>query len=139
MLIKYNRFLHEDLKSMKQIIYIYIYIYIFINWPTCQWVKCLPMAQETRVQSQVEHYQRHKRWYLIPPGLTFSIIRYISRVKRSNPGNGVASSLHLGEKYFKMSRFTKTFVFFQNLFCSYIMYVSGLLLSSENIYGTRPC
>ena len=33
-----------------------------------------------------------KKWNLIPPCLTFSIIRYGSRVKWSNPGNGVAPS-----------------------------------------------
>ena len=53
---------------------------------------CLPMAQETRVQSQVESYQRLKKWYLILPCLTLSIIRYISRVKWSNPRKGVAPS-----------------------------------------------
>ena len=34
--------------------------------------------------------------YLMPPCLALSIIRYVSRVKWSNPGNGVALSLHLG-------------------------------------------
>ena len=33
-----------------------------------------------------------QKWYLIPPCLTLSIIRYGSRVKWSNPGKGVASS-----------------------------------------------
>ena len=33
-----------------------------------------------------------KKWYLIPPCLTLSIIRYVSRVKWSNPGKGVAPS-----------------------------------------------
>ena len=32
----------------------------------------------------------------MPPCLTLSIIRYGSRVKWSNPGKGVALSLHLG-------------------------------------------
>ena len=32
------------------------------------------------------------KWYLIPPCLTHSIIRYVSRVKWSNPGKGVAPS-----------------------------------------------
>ena len=40
------------------------------------------VAQETGVQSQVESYQRLKRWYLMPPWLTLSIIRYVSRVKK---------------------------------------------------------
>ena len=31
------------------------------------------------------------KWYLIPPCLTLSIIRYLSRVKCSNPGKGVVS------------------------------------------------
>ena len=50
------------------------------------------MARETGVQSQVESYQRLKKWYLMPPCLTLSIIRYGSRVKRSNLGKGVAPS-----------------------------------------------
>ena len=35
---------------------------------------------------------RFKRWYLKPPCLTLSIIRCVSRMKWSNPGNGVAHS-----------------------------------------------
>ena len=50
------------------------------------------MARETWVQSQVESYQRLKKWYLMPPCLRLSIIRYGSRVKWSNPGKGVAPS-----------------------------------------------
>ena len=50
------------------------------------------MARETWVQSQVESYQRLKKWYLMPPCLTLSIIRYGSRVKWSNPGKWVAPS-----------------------------------------------
>ena len=53
---------------------------------------CSPIARETWVQSQVESYQRLKKWYLMPPCLTLSIIRYGSRVKWSNPGKGVAAS-----------------------------------------------
>ena len=48
-----------------------------------------PMTQETGVQSQVKSYQRLKKWYLILPCLTLSIIRYGSRVKWSNPEKGV--------------------------------------------------
>ena len=32
------------------------------------------------------------KWYLIPPCLTLGNIRYVSRVKLSNPGKGVAPS-----------------------------------------------
>ena len=42
-----------------------------------QRLECSPMARETWVQSQVESYQRLKKWYLMPP----YIIRYGSRVK----------------------------------------------------------
>ena len=38
------------------------------------------MVWETRVQSQVESYQKLKKWYLMSLCLTFSIIRYGSRV-----------------------------------------------------------
>ena len=44
------------------------------------------------VQSQVASYQRLKKWYLIPPCLTLSIIMYVSSVRWSNPGEGVAPS-----------------------------------------------
>ena len=47
---------------------------------------------ETGVQSQVESYQRLKKWYLMPPCLALSTIKWGSRVKRSNPVNGVAPS-----------------------------------------------
>ena len=58
-----------------------------------KWVESSPMARETRVRSQVASYQRLKKWYLLPPCLTLSIIRYISSVKWSNLGKGVAPSL----------------------------------------------
>ena len=47
---------------------------------------------ETRVQSQVKLYQKLKKWYLIPPCLTLSIIRYGSRVKWSILGKRVVPS-----------------------------------------------
>ena len=50
------------------------------------------MVRQTRVQSQIESYQRLKKWYLIPPCLTLSIIKYGSRVKWRNPGKGVVLS-----------------------------------------------
>ena len=48
------------------------------------------MAQEIVVQSQVELYQKLKKGYLISPCLTLCIISYVSRIKWSNPGKGVA-------------------------------------------------
>ena len=62
------------------------------KWPySCSIVGCC-LVQEIRVQSQVALYQRLNKWYLIPPYVTLSIIRYVSRVKWSNPGEGVAPS-----------------------------------------------
>ena len=52
-------------------------------------VECSPMVWETGVQSLVESYQRLKKWYLMSPCLTLSIVRFGSRVKWSNPGKGV--------------------------------------------------
>ena len=71
---------------MKQALFIDIQNYIYI------WVECLPMAQETRFQSQVDSYQQIKKVYLILPCLTLSIIRCVSSVKWSNPGKRVAPS-----------------------------------------------
>ena len=50
------------------------------------------MARETWVQYLVESYQRLKKWYLMPPCLTISIIRYGSMVKWTNPGKRVVPS-----------------------------------------------
>ena len=45
-----------------------------------------------KFKSKFESYQRLKRWYLIPPCLSLSIIRYRSRVKWSNSRKGVVPS-----------------------------------------------
>ena len=66
-------------------------MYVF-DRPIGLMVECSPMVRETWVQSQVESNQRLKKWYLIPSCLTLCITRYVSRVKWSNPGKGVAPS-----------------------------------------------
>ena len=48
------------------------------------------MVRKTWVQSQVASYQRLLKWYMMPLYFTLSNIRYVSRVKWSNPGKGVA-------------------------------------------------
>ena len=50
------------------------------------------MVWETWVLSQVASYQRLLKWYLIPPCLALSNLRYVSMVKWSNPRKGVAPS-----------------------------------------------
>ena len=66
-----------------------IYKSLDIKGSLAQRLECSPMARKTWVQYQVESYQRLKKWYLMPPCLKLSIIRYGSRVKWSNPGKGV--------------------------------------------------
>ena len=66
--------------------------YHFLKSLVALWVVCSPMVWETWVQSQVASYQRLLKWYLIPPCLILSNIRYVSRVTWSNPGKGVAPS-----------------------------------------------
>ena len=50
------------------------------------------MARETWVQSQVESYQRLKKWYLMPPCLTLSIIKVRIKGKVEQSREGVAPS-----------------------------------------------
>ena len=50
------------------------------------------MARDTGVQSWVESYQRLKKWYLMLPCLTLSILRCKSRLKWGNTGKEVAPS-----------------------------------------------
>ena len=70
----------------------WVILFVFPLIMLAMWVECSPMARDSRVQSLVESYQRLKKWYLMPPYLTLSIIRYVSRVKWSNSGKGVAPS-----------------------------------------------
>ena len=52
-----------------------------LNFVLALWVDYSPKVRETGVQSQVNSYQRLNEWYLMPPRLTISIVRYESRVK----------------------------------------------------------
>ena len=57
-----------------------------VHWSV---IRLFAKGWETGVQSQVKSYQRLKKWYLMPLCLTFSIIRYGSRVKWRNLRIGV--------------------------------------------------
>ena len=70
-----------------------IYCVYFIRFDCLYFLNSITMVRETGVQSQVESYQRHLKWYLIPPCLTLSNIKYVSRVKWSNSGKVVAPFL----------------------------------------------
>ena len=63
----------------------FAFSWVFFLVKYAMWVECSTMARKTGVQD-------FKKWYLIPPCLTPSIIRYVSRVKWRNPGNRVTPS-----------------------------------------------
>ena len=58
-----------------------VYNRIYFNRPIGQIGKVFANGPKTRIQTQVDSYQRLKKWYLMPPCLTLSIMKYGSRVK----------------------------------------------------------
>ena len=62
--------------------HVYTHIYRPISVP----VRVFTNGSGDGVQSLVESYQRLKKWYLMSPCLTLSIIRYISRVNEAIKG-----------------------------------------------------
>ena len=78
--------------------YIYIYIVQFLRFKVHQlfagYLMPNPCTGEIRkftfykdgVQSQVESYQWHKKWYLMLPCITLNIIRYRSNVSGTIQG-----------------------------------------------------
>ena len=99
------------------------------------------MARETWVQSQVESYQRLKKWYLMPPCLTLSIIRYGSRVKWSNPGKGVASSPTPRCSSYRKGSLRVTLDYGRQLYNLYIyvLYVNLYVFPCVSIYFIHIC
>ncbi len=85
-----------------------------------------------QVQSQVESYKRLKKWYLMPPWLTLSIIRYESKVKWSNPGKGVGPPLHHGVVAIEKGAFWSTSITVANLFNDISIFV-GYLMSTSSL------
>ena len=57
-----------------------------------EWIECLPMVQETRVQSQVKSYQRLKKMVLDTALLNTQHYKVSIKGKMEHPGNGVAPS-----------------------------------------------
>ena len=68
-------------------IYIYIHIFVYVYISLAKWAEYL--GWETGIQSEVESYQRLKKWYIMPPCLTLGIIRNVSMVKWLNLRKGV--------------------------------------------------
>ena len=89
--------------------------------------------------------RRLKNWYLMPPCLILSIIRYGSRVKLSNPGNGVAPSPTPRYSSYRKGAFespsTKVanFLYFNMLTTSPWIWtrVVGSILNKNNRYATN--
>ena len=112
----------------------------------CWGVECLPMAKETRVQSQVESYLRLKKWYLVPPCLTLSIIRYGSKLGGAIQGKELCPTLHLGvvvnEKgdfWLPLTTVTNfTLYIYIYIYSSSSVMINSLLLSTTYICLTVP-
>ena len=78
-------------------IYIYIYLYIYIVYIYIYIYICLEERVFASGPGDLGSFTgqvipKTLKWYLIPPCLTLSNIRYISRVKWSHTGKGVAPS-----------------------------------------------
>ena len=67
-----------------------LYIYIYIYTGLVGRVFTHSLRDCGLIPGRVK--RKLKKRYIIPPCITLSFIRYVSRVKWSNPGNGVAPS-----------------------------------------------
>ena len=57
-----------------------------------KWLSVHQWSGRPWFNSRSSHTKDSKKWYLIPPSLTFSIVRHRSLVKWSKPEKGVAPS-----------------------------------------------
>ena len=69
------------------------------------------------------HTKDSKKWYLMPPCLTLSIIRYGSRVKSSNPGKGVAPSPTPGVVSYRKGSLRVTLDYGRQLYLLIYLYI----------------
>ena len=61
-----------------------VYIYMYKYRTLAERLECSPLARETWIHSQIETYQRLKKWYLMPPCLTQHYkVQIKSKVERS--------------------------------------------------------
>ena len=70
-------------------IYIYIYIYIYMCVCVCHKI-------DIHTINIYNIYQRLKKFFLVPPCLTLSILRYVSNVSVAMQGKVSCPLLHLG-------------------------------------------
>ena len=95
------------------------------------------MARKTWVQCQVQSYQRLKKWYLKPPCLTLSIIRYGSRIKWSNPWKGVPPFPTPWCSSYRKGSHRVTLDYVRQLYLLFISYSIVLFSHSVSISGRR--
>ena len=74
-------------------IVIKVFHHVHRHWPS-RW-SVPPWSGRPGFSPRSRHTKNLKNWYLIYPCLTLSIGRCVSKVKWSNPGEGVAPSLRL--------------------------------------------
>ena len=84
-------------------IHLSVRIYVLTHIHTHTHIHSPLMVRETWVQSH--HTKDFKKWYLIPPCLTLSNIRYVSSIKWSNPEKELHPPQHLGVVAFKKAAF----------------------------------
>ena len=67
-------------------------IITYFDWPIGLVVRLFIRQKLGRpgFNPRTSHIKDLKKWYLMPPRLTLSIIRYGSWIRWSNPGKGVA-------------------------------------------------
>ena len=79
--------------------------WVFIFMSVCQWFGILGVQI-------LDCHTKDKKWYLMPPCFTLSIIRYGSRVMCSNPRNGVPPPAPQYSSYWKGSLPVAKFTYF---------------------------
>ena len=81
---------------------------------------------------QVESYQRLKKWYLMRPCLTLSIIRYGSRVSGAIQGKESRPPLHLDVVSYRKGSLRVTLDYGRQLYIYWILIWFALVLSHIN-------
>ena len=85
----YYLFYYSDISHSYSFIF-YKYIYIYHHVALSAQIYIYIYRHKLGFNPRSSHTKDSKKWYLMLPYLTLSIIRYLSRVKWSNPGKGVA-------------------------------------------------
>ena len=82
------------------------------------------------------HTKDYKKWYLMPPCLTLSIIRYRPKVKWVNPGKGVAPSPTLWCSSYRKGSLLVTLDYGHQLYLLYLFMLDSKKLKPFNCVET---